>query len=42
MKSNGAVFLEVALGVVTQSQTPCVTISRTTSNKDYDSEANWK
>ena len=33
MKKNGAGFLEVALGVVTQRQTPCVTISRTTANK---------
>ena len=33
MKLNGAIFLEVALGVVTQRQTPCVTISRTTANK---------
>ena len=31
MKKNGAVFLEVALGVVTHRQTPCVTISRTTA-----------
>ena len=31
MKQNGAVFLEVALGVVTQRQTPFVTISRTTA-----------
>ena len=33
MKKNGAVFLEVALGVVAQRQTPCVTISRTTANE---------
>ena len=32
-KWNGAIFLEVALGVVTQRQTPCVTISRTTAHK---------
>ena len=30
---EGAVFLEVALGVVTQRQTPCVTNSRTTAKK---------
>ena len=30
---KGAVFLEVALSVATQRQTPCVTNSRTTAKK---------
>ena len=33
MRKNGAVLLVFDLGIVTQRQTPCVTISTTTANK---------